>query len=202
MNKLNTKGFTIVEMLVSVSIFIVIAFAVSLFNRDIFYLSSNIQNNLNTQFDARRILRVVVKELRSSSPSSLGAYPISQAGTSSIIFYSNVDTDLYKERLRYFLQGTDLKRGVLKPSGSPLTYNPAQEQVTTVIRNIIATSTAIFDYFPETYAGTTTPMSLPIDLLSVRLVRVTVFIDPDINREPGPTKATSQVMLRNLKGNF
>ena len=195
------KGMTAVEIIVSVSIFIMIFLIISNFNRDIFFLNSNLQSNMNAQFYARKVIRTMVMQLRSASPSSLGSYPIAQAGTSSLIFYSNIDGDAYKERIRYFLQGTDFKIGIIKPSGSPLTYNPAQETVTTLIRDVAPTTTPIFDYYAETYAGTSTALTLPIDILSIRLIRATLTIDQDVKRLPSAVTATSQVMLRNLKGN-
>lgn len=195
------KGMTAVEIIVSVSIFIMIFLIISNFNRDIFFLNSNLQSNMNAQFYARKVIRTIVMQLRSASPSSLGSYPIAQAGTSSLIFYSNIDGDAYKERIRYFLQGTDFKIGIIKPSGSPLTYNPAQETVTTLIRDVAPTTTPIFDYYAETYAGTSTALTLPIDILSIRLIRATLTIDQDVKRLPSAVTATSQVMLRNLKGN-
>ena len=195
------KGMTAVEIIVSVSIFIMIFLIISNFNRDIFFLNSNLQSNMNAQFYARKVIRTMVMQLRSASPSSLGSYPIAQAGTSSLIFYSNIDGDAYKERIRYFVQGTDFKIGIIKPSGSPLTYNPAQETVTTLIRDVVPTTTPIFDYYAETYAGTSTALTLPIDILSIRLIRATLTIDQDVKRLPSAVTATSQVMLRNLKGN-
>jgi len=196
------KGFTLTEMLISVSIFILIMLVVTSFNRDIFFINSGLQSNLNAQIEARNVLRVVVAELRSVSPSSLGAYALPQTGTSSIIFYSNVDNDQYKERIRYFLQGTDFNRGIIHPSGSPLTYNVAQEQVQTLVRNVRNGATSTFDYFDKNYSGTSTPLSLPVDPLLVRLVRVTLFVDSDPNRFPGVITLTSQAMLRNLKDNL
>lgn len=189
-------------MLVSIAIIVFLSLAVGNFYHDIFFYGNSVQNNLSIQLDARKILRNIVTELRSVSPSSLGAYPIAQAGTSTLIFYSNIDSDSYKERLRYFMQGNSLIRGVIKPSGSPLTYNSAQETFTTVVHDIVnGTSTPIFDYYNKNFYGTTTPLVQPVDPLSVRLIRVTVNINHDPNR-PNLVTASSQATLRNLKDNL
>lgn len=189
-------------MLVSVSIFVLIMLVVTGFNRDIFFINSGLQSNLSAQIEARNVLRTVVAELRSVSPSSLGAYALAQTSTSSIIFYSNVDNDQYKERIRYFIQGTNFNRGIVHPSGSPLTYNVAQEQVTTLVHNVRNGATSTFDYFDKYYSGTSTPLAVPVDPLAVRLVRITLLIDSDPNRFPATITLSSQAMLRNLKDNL
>lgn len=198
-----TKGFTLVETLVSVAIMVMIGLAISTFEKDIFSINSSLQNNLSAQLDARKVLRTAIAELRSASPSSLGSYTIEQAGTSTLIFYSNIDTDANKERIRYFLSGTDLKRGVIKPSGTPLAYNSGQETFSTVIHDVVnGTSTAIFTYFDTNFYGTTTPLAQPVNPPNVRLIRMTVIIDRDPNRSPSRITVMSQAALRNVKDNL
>ncbi len=196
------NGFTLTETLISVSIFVVIMLVVTKFNRDIFFINSVVQSNLGVQIEATNVLKAFVAEIRSTSPSSLGAYALNQTATSSIIFYANIDNDQYKERLRYFLQGTDFKRGVIKPSGSPLTYNVGQEQVKTLVRNVRNATTSTFMYYDKNYSGTSTPLAVPVDPLQVRLVRVSLSVDGDVNRSPNTITISSQGMLRNLKDNL
>ncbi len=199
----NKKGFTLVETLISISIIVVIGLALTSFERDIFFLNNSLQGNLSAQIGARRVLRTVIRELRGASPSSLGSYTINQAGTSTLIFYTNVDTDVLKERVRYFIQGGQLRRGVIKPSGSPLVYNSANESIDVVINDVInGTSTPIFDYFDTYFTGTSSPLTQPVDTLAVRLLRVTVIIDKDLNKPPGAITVTSMGTLRNLKDNL
>jgi len=199
----NKNGFTLAEILVSIGIFVFIGLAVASFERDIFFLNNSLQSNLSAQIDARQLLRTVVSELRGASPSSLGSYTIAQAATSTITFYSNIDKDILKERVRYFLSGSDLHRGIIKPTGSPLVYNSESESVDVVIRNVVnGTSTATFEYFDGFFTGTSSPLVQPVSALSVRLVRITVVIDSDPNRPPGPITVTSMGTLRNLKDNL
>lgn len=204
MNNFQKKtGFTITEVLISLGIFVLIGLAIANFGGDIFFLNNSLQSNLSVQIDARRVLKVMVSELRGSSPSSLGAYPLSQVGTSTLIFYSNIDSDSYKERVRYFLQGNKLMRGTLKPSGSPLSYNIANESVDVLINDVVNSSTTpIFRYFDSSYTGSSASLSDPVNILSVRLVQVNVLIDHDVNRVPGPISVTTMGTLRNLKDNL
>lgn len=196
------NGFTLVETVVAVSIFVAISSIIWAFGRDIFFFNSNLNSSLSVQFDARQILRKVVSELRSTSPSSLGAYPIALAGTSSLTFYSNIDDDPLKEQLRYFLQNGELKRGVIKPVGNPLTYNSINETISTVAKDIVNGNSPIFEYFDRNYAGTSTPLTQPVNALSIRFIRITLVLDTDPNRLPAPFTARTQVNLRNLKDNL
>jgi hypothetical protein len=108
-----------------------------------------------------------------------------------------------KEQVRYFLQGRDFKKGVIKPTGSPLVYNQGVEQITTLVKDVSnATSTPIFEYFDSSYTGTSSPLATPVQVTKVRLVRINIKIEKDPNRAPAPITVTSQVFLRNLKDNL
>lgn len=196
------KGFTLLEFIVATGITVGIFFAVFNFGQGIFSFNRSAQNNLGAQTSARRVLKTMVKELRNASPSSLGAYPLALASSTSVVFFSNIDDDFYKEQVRYFLSGTDLKRGVIKPSGSPLSYNPANEELSTMITDINNGPVPIFDYFNSAYTGTSSPMVQPVQATTVRLIRITVKIEKDPTKSLGPFQVESQVFLRNLKDNL
>lgn len=197
------KGFTLAETLISVAIFVAISSLLASFVRSIFSTNANLSNSLSAQFDSRQSLKKITRELREASPSSLGAYPISAAATNTITFYTNIDSDTLKERIRYFIQNGDLKRATLKPSGTPLSYNPANEVTETLVKNISnSTSTPLFDYFDENYSGTSSPLTIPVNIPSIRLVRITLTIEKDPYRLPAPFTTVTQVMIRNLKGNL
>ena len=197
------KGMTLTEIIIATAIFGVIAVALGNFGSSIFTFNSNAQSNLSAQSGGRRLLKTMVAELRSMSPSSLGAYPVAQASNSSITFFSDLDDDALKERIRYFLQGKTLMRGVIKPVGNPLTYNPANENLEQLVTDVVNGATPIFEYFDQNYTGESAALPEPIQVTNVRLVRITLLLDKD-QRETGqgPIMVTSQVTLRNLKDNL
>lgn len=196
------SGFSLIEILVEIGIFTLIGIAIYTFQRDVFSLNRVIVSNLSVQDEVRRSLKVMSAEIRTASPSSLGAYALTQTATSSFTFYSNIDSDASKERVRYFLSGTTLKKGVIKPSGSPLTYNPASEIVTELIHDLANATTSIFSYYDEDYDGTSPSLDEPIDISAVRLVKITLVIDKDPAALPAPMTLTTQVSIRNLKDNL
>jgi hypothetical protein len=95
-----------------------------------------------------------------------------------------------------------MKRGVIESSGSPPSYNPANEKTTTIIDGLNNGSTPIFEYFDSSYTGTSTPLIQPVTITQVRLIRITVKIEKDPNKSSGPIIVQSQVFLRNLKDNL
>ena len=120
----NEKGFTLLELLVAMGIFALIIVSVSWIMIDAFRNSRIVWKQLERQGDGRKVLQKVVDEVRRAEQSSTGAYSIESAGANEIRFYANIDKDGYKEKVRFFLTGTDFKRGIIKPSGTPLSYNP------------------------------------------------------------------------------
>lgn len=204
MKKIKTnKGFTLVELLISISIFLVLVFISSNFQRDVFFLNNNLQSSLNAQLDARHLVKVIVAEVRKSSPSANGTYPIEVASTSEMVFYSDTDGNGVVERVRYFLSGSKLNRGIILPSGSPVVYNPATESVVTLMNSVVSSSTLpIFQYYSSSYDGNSPALSFPVDIPSVRLVKINVIMDSNPNRSPAQIVVTSSVSIRNLKDNL
>ncbi|OHA14362.1 MAG: hypothetical protein A3G49_01915 [Candidatus Sungbacteria bacterium RIFCSPLOWO2_12_FULL_41_11] len=196
------SGFSVIEVLASIFILTLIGLAVYSFQKDVFLLNGIIFGSLTAQDEARRALKSMSAEIRAASPSSIGAYALSQTTASSFTFYSNIDSDFFKERVRYFLDGATLKKGVIKPSGSPLTYNPANEILSELIHNIAGAATSTFSYYDENYDGTTQALAEPIDIAIVRLIKITIVIDKNPQALPGPVTFTTQISIRNLKDNL
>lgn len=199
--KINNNGFTLVEILVAMGIFVFLAAAtVTLFLSSWRY-NGIIWEQLKTQNEGRKTSQDFVNELRTASPSSIGAYPIEAASGTAITFYSNIDTDSLRERIHYFLSGRNLKRGVIKPTGNPLTYNLLNEVVTDVAHDVANTSTAIFYYYDGNYSGSEAPLSSPVNVTKIRMVKMTLQLDEDPHLTPVPFFIESKGLLRNLKDN-
>src|SRR3989344_1123223 len=61
---------------------------------------------------AQRGIESMVKTMREAAYSSNGAWPVISMATSSVSFYADIDEDPFIERIRYFIQGHSLMRGV------------------------------------------------------------------------------------------
>lgn len=197
------QGFSLAEILISVFIISLITITVNTFAKDVFSLNYFLQGSLNAQIDSRHVVKIMVTELREAGPSALGAYAIAAASSTAVTFYTDVDNDGLRDKIRYFVSGTDLKRGVIAPTGSPLSYVAGNEKLSTIISGFVSSTTLpLFQYYPSSYSGTSSPLTSPINIPSVRLVKITVIIDKDPNKSPVKIVTSSQVSIRNLKDNL
>ena len=194
------KGITLIETLFGVAVFALVAIAIGTFSRNLWYYNRAIGNGLDSADAGRNLLKNMTTEIRTASSANTGAYTISQASASSFTFYSDIDDDGIRERIRYFLSGTNLERGIIEPSGNPLTYNSANEVIKTVAGNV--TNSTIFEYYDKNYDGSTAALASPITIPSVRLVKMTITVDKDANNPPAPMTFSTQVSMRNLKDNL
>lgn len=198
-----SKGFTLVEIVVALSIFTGLALLLSTFQKDVFVNNIFIQNSLIAESEARGALKRAIAELRAAEPSNNGLYSLAAIDHNAITFFSDIDKDGVRERVRYFMATSSLNRGVIEPSGTPYIYSSANEKISIVVRDIVnPTTTPVFEFYDKTYQGTSTPLSLPTNISNVRLIKMTIMIDANPVRSPTIMTFTSQVMVRNLKDNL
>lgn len=198
----SNSGFTLAEIITAVAILSLIMVAVSTFQYNVLSYNRSTQVSLTNAQEAQSLIKTISKELRAMQQSANGAYPIATAATSTITFFSDADRDGTEEQVRYYLASSTLYRGIIKPSGSPLAYTGSESTkiLATGLRN--SSSTPVFEYFDSTYAGTSSPMTYPLTLTSIRLVKVNLTIDTDPNKAPVLRTFTTQTVLRNLKDNL
>jgi type II secretory pathway pseudopilin PulG len=195
-------AFTVIEIIIVIGIFIIVSLIVFGWQKDIFSFQEIFRKKISFQEQVRKIVKDFTAEVRTAQYSSLGSYPIEEATKSSFIFYSNIDNDQLVERIRYFLDGKKLKKGIIKPSGQPLRYNLADEKIIELIDFVINPNQEIFLYYDKNYTGTGNPLPFPVNISSIRLVKMTITIDDDLNRPPEAITETVEVTIRNLKDNL
>lgn len=202
MSKLNKQGITLLEVLVAMSIFaLIVTGAVGIFTYS-WKANKIIWEQLSTQNEGRKVVQDFVNELRSATYSSIGAYPLATVSSTEIVFYSNIDTDSLRERVRYFLVANTLKKGVIKPGGTPLVYNTSTESISDVVHDVYNTTTPIFYYYNQNYGYTSsTPLSQPVSITAVRMVGMTLDLEEDPTVSPAPFHIETKVEIRNLKSN-
>ncbi len=201
-NNSDYRGMTLLEVAVVMGISLIVGLGATSFIILTFRNQRVLDDQLYGQKDARRVVSEIVNTIRTAEASSIGSYPIAEATTSSLIVYANIDGDSMRERIHYWLSGTDLKRGILKPSGNPLNYS-GQEQVTTLasyVRNA-SRGTPTFQYFTESYTGSEAAMSDPVSITNIRMVKIIIEIEKDQTKSPVPLRVESLTHIRNLKTN-
>lgn len=201
--KINKKGFTLLEILISLGIFSIIVVGFGLIQRDVFSLNSFLTGSIKNQEELKKIIDPMINEIRGASISELGGYPLEEVSDYSFVFYSDIDDDGESERIRYFLDDGTFKKGIIEPSGSPVQYDIDDEKIIRVVHDVISTE-PIFTYFDTTYDGSSssTPLSQPVVSSDVRLVRVKITSDRNLDKPPAPTTIMTEVSIRNLKDNL
>jgi prepilin-type N-terminal cleavage/methylation domain-containing protein len=197
-------GFTLVEILVVVSIGTAIGLGALSFLRDSTVFTSIFQQQLTTVDEGRKILRPLVGEVRSATAAHTGAYPLEIVQEETFVFYSDINSDDIIERVRYFIDDNTLKKGVIVPSGSPLVYEEADEVISWVMTGVRNSdhSQPVFEYFDTYYTGVEGSLVQPVVSSHVRLVKMTLVIDHDPGRYPDPVTLTTQMTMRNIKDNL
>lgn len=153
---------------------------------------------------ARRVLANFTNEIRNAAAGSDGSYQLNQAGDSQIIFYTTYKaTGGVVYRIRYFLSGTSLFKGVVTPTGSPLSYNLGSEVITQVQANLSNGSTPVFYYYDDTYSGTTSALAQPVNVTQVKFVKINLIVKNQESRtDTSTTTIDGAGAIRSLKTNL
>ena len=149
--------------------------------------------------NARKASGIVIDELRTAKKSDMGDYIFETVATNTISFYSNVDTDAATEKIRYFLSGTELKRGEIKPTGTPLQYSSGNETFSTIAKYLNNQALPIFTYYDTNNNLIANPGAY-IGL--IRLVHVSLKINVTPQTAPADYFVDSNIQIRNLKDNL
>lgn len=195
-----TKGFTIIETLVVVGVFALIMTAVS--SSIVYFYRSNriVLEQAYAINSARKGVEFMVRDIREMIYSDEGAYPVISMDANSFYFYSDIDRDDSVERIRYFIDGTDLKKGLTEATGDPPQYLDGNEMISTVsdsTRNI-EQAIPVFNFFDDQgneiidYAK----------ISEVAFVKINLIVNINANRLPDEFTLRSSATLRNLKTNL
>jgi type II secretory pathway pseudopilin PulG len=195
-------GFTTIEIIVVVAMASLLVFVVSSFSGNLSVLQNLVGQKLQSRADVDQALQIMTTEMRSAGPSSLGAYAVDSAATSTFLFYSDINKDGLFEHVRYFLATSTIQKGVIEPTGNPLVYATSTEVVTTAMANVLfASSTQLLTYYGPTFTGSEPPLAFPVDATQVRVVRVNFYADINPGKAPQPLFFSATVDLRNLRSN-
>jgi len=198
-----TRGFTLYELIIVMSIFLVAIFITTTYivqglkaNRFVIEFGEAVQN-------ARRGTEIMAKELREASFADNGNFPIVSASDQILIFYSDIDSDNAIERVRYFLDGTDLKKGVIEPSGDPIVYT-GTETITIISQYVRNDTVPIFYFYNGDYPAdvVNNPLTIPPNLNEIKLINLNLFININPLLAPNSFNLNQAVQLRNLKSNL
>jgi prepilin-type N-terminal cleavage/methylation domain-containing protein len=195
-------GMTLVEVMVAIGIL-----AVGMGGFSILFIRSWRTNGFVLESGmaasaASRVVRETVSELRRIRQADNGDYPLESGDDFDLEAYIDIDGDGATERVHYFLQDGDFRRGVTEPLATiPVTYPSGDDVVETLASDIANESgEPVFEYYNEDYPGdiVNNPLSTPVAISDVRLVKVRLVINIDPLNAPDDTNIESMAQLRNL----
>ena len=197
-------GFSLIETLVAMGVLTIILtslyFFVSYFKKVQDY---SLEQSLAIT-EARNGVETMVKEIREIQIADNGAYPIVTADDNTFIFYSDVDKDNSIERVRYFLDGTQFKKGTIEPRTNPVMYVDSDEVVTIITSYVNNTTTPVFTYYNGNWPSDTAnnPLTTPANPTMVKYITMQLVINVTPEKVPQDFHLISDVAIRNLKENL
>jgi prepilin-type N-terminal cleavage/methylation domain-containing protein len=186
-------GFTLIEILVTMTIFVLVVFMAGDFIISGFK-SINFSSEQSTAIEnARRATEIVSQEIREAIFSERGDYPLAIAENQQLSFYADINSDSRYEKVRYFLEDKKLKRGLIEP-GSGHDYSGA-ESVTDVANYVNNQTEPIFSF----YNSSNTTASL---INEIRMINFKIKINVNPAIAPQDYYVETDIQLRNLKDNL
>jgi len=192
------KGFTLIETIMTIVIFAFVAGVISASVVMIYKTQGYSFQQSMAINEARKGIETMVKEIREARPGDDGSYIIENAENYQFIFYSDIDKDTVTERVRYFIDGSDFKKGVTEPTGWPIIYSPQNEEIF-VLSQYVRNQPPIFHYYD---GNNNEIIELPARLKETKLMKVYLVINVNVNRPPQDLILESSVQIRNLKDNL
>ncbi|MDI6883303.1 MAG: prepilin-type N-terminal cleavage/methylation domain-containing protein [Patescibacteria group bacterium] len=197
------RGFTLIESLVTIAIFVLVLGAVVGLVLGLYRAHYYTFQQSQAIEEARNGVEIMLKEIREARAGDDGSYIIEKTEDFEFIFYSDIDKDGDTERVRYFIDGTDFKKGVIEPIGFPRQYitDPQDLQFSEkifILSKYLRNQPPIFHYFD----GNLQELPPPARLKDTKLMRVYLVVNVDPNRPPQDFVLESDVQLRNLKTNL
>lgn len=191
------RGFTLVEILLAVFIFLVImAAAVTMFI-SLFRQQASDTARIESEGKASNAIEKMANEIRRINRGENGNYFFQAVEPQRIIFFSDVDKDSLTEKVEYILNGTEIERKVIEP-GAALDY--AGAAATSIVADNVRNGTsAIFTYYDSSYTGIGSALADPVNAADVSLVGISFDINTDMQSLSTPIHIETKIHPRNLK---
>lgn len=146
--------------------------------------------------EATKGVKEVVRDVRAAVYAENGTLPLVDIATSTITLYSDTDYDGTVERVRYFLSGTSVQKGIIEPTATS-SYPTNTETVETIVSEVanVTNGVPLFRY----YSATSTEITTSSRMLDVRRVEVQFVGFSQFRSEQSEVAIRSSASIRNLK---
>jgi len=192
------RGLSTVELIVVVSLFTILMFAVSesiatFYRMNAYTIAQSYQVNT-----ARRGVEQLVRDLREMTFADDGTFPLVIMEDDRIAFFSDIDRDLSVEYVEYRLASTTLVKRIYNAIGTPPTYSTSTSYETVTLSEYVQNAlqgTPIFVY----YDAEGNPAMATTTVTDIRYVETSIIVNIDPIRDPGEYMLRSSAALRNLQ---
>lgn len=184
------RSFTLIETIIY-SVIIVIVFGfIAEFTISFYQTNRYFIDQKQAVFEARQSLDTMVKDIREAGFSQTGAYPIENAGDYTFSFFKDENGDGVVEKIIFSLANTTLTKEVRNPDGTVL----KTIILSSAVRNITQAE-ALFYY----YDASNTLVTNLSARTNIRVVKINIIVNVDVNAPPNELFMTTWVGLRNIK---
>ena len=143
----NQRGMTLTELIITIAIVTAVSGALMVMVQSFYRNSAYLLEETSALGSAQRGLNSSIKSLREATYGDDGSYPIASAGTSTVTFYSDTDTDPSVEKVHIYLLNSTVYKVITNATGSPPTYPTSIDSTTTIATDVRNTSaTPLFTY--------------------------------------------------------
>ncbi len=202
LNKDKNLGMTIIEALLAIMIFTlgILGFS-QLFVKS--WQSNQFSYEMGqSTFSVSQGVNKMVDYIRRARQGDDGAYPIRSADDDDFVFFCDYDKDGITERVHMYKSDGKIMMGYRKPTtGIPKTY-PSGDQAALILAESVVNDAGdpVFYYYNKDYPGdaVNNPVATPAVVADVRLVKINLAVDPNVNKAPDSVRMESFVELRNL----
>jgi prepilin-type N-terminal cleavage/methylation domain-containing protein len=191
------NGYTLIEMLVVIAVLLIIFPALFLGIQTLYDMHANTFSKARALANGSEVLRKMLTDIRSGTYGEDGSLPVVQVATTSLTLFSDTQPTGGALRIRYFLDGDSLKRGVIIPDATSH-YVEASETVSTILTHldVPVTQAGLFRYYDA--EGILLPATAS-STLSVQRIEVTLPLVVKNGRGTTTTTLSSSASIRNLK---
>ncbi len=96
-----------------------------------------------------------------------------------------------------------LYKGVIDPSGTPLSYNTANEVTTKLISDMSIGANPLFYYYDGNYNGSGSSIAQPVNINQVKFVKINLSIlKQSVQNSTSTFTVSGGAAIRNLKNNL
>jgi prepilin-type N-terminal cleavage/methylation domain-containing protein len=200
----NKKGFTLIEVMLASALLVILGAAIAGLQYTLGVSQVTSINSFISVDEANSAVSQFTRELRTARKADTGSFPLESGNDNDITFYSDIDFDGKSEKVSYYLDGTDLIKSTIEPTGVPVTYPISSAKTKIISENIRNNGTPLFTYYNGDWPDDTTnnPLATPIDLLQAKIVKIYIRVNTQADSPTSDYVLESSAQIRMVKNNL